>query len=112
MLKLHQCADAVEKFWNSGVCRDVLRLVLEKNWYTSAFLMFMDLGKEYAKLKRPYQPYELDVYKRQICYPSTCRYKKFYMLCIINIIIFGYALGKMECIYAYHFRTSILSDIV
>ena len=23
-----------------------------------------------------------------------------------------YALGKMECIYAYHFRTSILSDIV
>ena len=30
MLKIHQCADAVEKFWNSGVCRDVLRLVLEK----------------------------------------------------------------------------------
>ena len=59
MRKIHQCADAVEKFWNSGVCRDVLRLVLEKNWYTSAFLMFMDLGKEYAKLKRPYQPYEL-----------------------------------------------------
>lgn len=56
---IHQCADATEKFWNSNVLRTTLTLILKKGWYQSAFALFMDLGKEYALLPRPYQPYEL-----------------------------------------------------
>lgn len=57
--EIHLCGDAVEKFWNSGVCKELIDIILQKGWYTSAFTLFMDLGKEYAKLLRPYQPYEL-----------------------------------------------------
>lgn len=57
--RIHQCADAVEKFWNSGTCKQIIEEILEKQWYTSAFALFMRLGEEYAKLSRPYQPFEL-----------------------------------------------------
>ena len=56
---IHHCADATEKFWNSGKLRYTLSQVLKQGWYTSPFTMFMALGKAYAKLPRPYQPYQL-----------------------------------------------------
>lgn len=59
LIRIHHCADAVEKFWNSGVCRGIIQVMLEKRWYTSAFTLFMELGAEFAKLPRPYQPYAL-----------------------------------------------------
>lgn len=59
MKRIHACADAVEKFWNSGTCRSVISVILQRHWYESAFELFMDLGQEYEKLPRPYQPYEL-----------------------------------------------------
>lgn len=59
LIAIHNCADAVEKFWNSGVCKQVIQTILHLKWYDSPFQLFMDLGKEYAKLPRPYQPYAL-----------------------------------------------------
>lgn len=59
MRRIHACAEAVEKFWNSGACRSVITAILELHWYESAFALFMDLGQEYERLPRPYQPYEL-----------------------------------------------------
>ena len=59
MRRIHACAEAVEKFWNSGACRSVITAILELHWYKSAFALFMDLGQEYERLPRPYQPYEL-----------------------------------------------------
>lgn len=58
MEDIHACADAVEKFWNHGTCRYVISKMLQLG-YQSAFQLFLDLGKEYRKLPRPYQPYEL-----------------------------------------------------
>ncbi len=57
--RIHACAEAVEKFWNSAACRSVITAILKLHWYESAFALFMDLGQEYEKLPRPYQPYEL-----------------------------------------------------
>ncbi len=59
MEDIHACADAVEKFWNHGACRYVISKILQLGWYQSAFQLFLDLGREYRKLPRPYQPYEL-----------------------------------------------------
>lgn len=59
MKRIHTCAHAVEKFWNSAVCRYVITVILQLHWYDSAFALFMELGQEYEKLPRPYQPYEL-----------------------------------------------------
>ncbi|MEG0709797.1 MAG: DUF4080 domain-containing protein [Longicatena sp.] len=59
LLSIHCCADAVEKFWNSGVAQGIIRVMLEKKWYTSPFVLFQDLGQEFAKLPRPYQPFAL-----------------------------------------------------
>lgn len=57
--QIHNAADAVEKFWNNGVCHFVIATLLEKKWFDSAFTLFMELGKQYALLPRPYQPYAL-----------------------------------------------------
>lgn len=59
MKRIHACADAVEKFWNSNTCRWVIAVMLKLGWYDSPFALFMDLGKAYEQLPRPYQPYEL-----------------------------------------------------
>lgn len=56
---IHHCADAVEKFWNNGVCKQIIQTIFHLSWYQSPFQLFMDLGEEYAKLPRPYQPYAL-----------------------------------------------------
>lgn len=71
MEDIHACADAVEKFWNHGTCRYVISKMLQLG-YQSAFQLFIDLGKEYRKLPRPYQPYEL------FCcfYPLLQKYSK------------------------------------
>lgn len=66
LVSIHHCADATEKFWNSGKLRTTLREVLRRGWYESPFTMFMALGKEYAKLPRPYQPYQLFTCVKQI----------------------------------------------
>lgn len=58
MKAIHHCADAVEKFWNSHICVPIIRYLLNTR-YLSAFQLFMDLGEAYARLPRPYQPYEL-----------------------------------------------------
>lgn len=57
--QIDACAHAVEKFWNDGTCRFAICEILRKGWYTSAFALFMDLGKQYALLPRPYQVHEL-----------------------------------------------------
>ncbi|MGX8834600.1 DUF4080 domain-containing protein [Amedibacillus sp. YH-ame6] len=59
MRRIHTCGEAVEKFWNSGVCRRMIAVILKEGWYDSAFCLFMKLGEEYDKLPRPYQPYAL-----------------------------------------------------
>lgn len=56
---LHACGEAVEKFWNSGMCSFIIQAILDQGWYESAFALFMDLGKEYERLPRPYQPHHL-----------------------------------------------------
>ena len=56
---LHACADAVEKFWNSGVARDAIAIMLQQKWYPDPFSLFLALGQEYLKLPRPYQPHQL-----------------------------------------------------
>lgn len=59
LIAIHHCADATEKFWNSGKLRSTLSEVLRRGWYQSPFVMFMRLGEAYARLPRPYQPYQL-----------------------------------------------------
>lgn len=59
LIAIHHCADATEKFWNSGKLRYTLSEVLRRGWYSSPFTMFMALGKAYAELPRPYQPHQL-----------------------------------------------------
>ncbi|WP_416327183.1 DUF4080 domain-containing protein [[Eubacterium] hominis] len=66
LICIHHCAHATEKFWNSGKLRWTLREVLRRGWYTSPFTMFMALGEAYAKLPRPYQPYQLFACVKQI----------------------------------------------
>lgn len=71
MEDIHSCADAVEKFWNHGTCRFIISKILQLE-QQSAFQLFLDLGREYRKLPRPYQPYEL------FCcfYPLLKKYSK------------------------------------
>lgn len=59
LIAIHHCADAVEKFWNSGVCKKIIQNVLHMGWYQSPFQLFMKLGEAFSKLPRPYQPYAL-----------------------------------------------------
>lgn len=59
MIRIDQCAHAVEKFWNSGTCCYTIKVLLKQQIYNSAFALFMSIGESYAKLPRPYQPYEL-----------------------------------------------------
>ena len=59
LTSIHHCADATEKFWNSGMLQYTISMILHKGWYDSPFALFMALGREYAKLPRPYQPYQL-----------------------------------------------------
>ena len=42
MQRIHACAEAVEKFWNSAACRSVITAILKLHWYESAFALFMD----------------------------------------------------------------------
>lgn len=56
---IENCASAVEKYWNSGKCQTLLKTYLTKGWYQSPFQMFMDLGVELSKLKRPYALHDL-----------------------------------------------------
>lgn len=59
LIDLSNCASAVEKFYNDGVCRDIIMTILDEQLISDPFTLFMELGKQYALLKRPYQPYEL-----------------------------------------------------
>lgn len=53
------CAQAVEKYWNSGKCRYTVNELLSLGYQNSAFQLFEALGKEYRKLKHPYAPQQL-----------------------------------------------------
>ena len=33
MQRIHACAEAVEKFWNSAACRSVITAILKLHWY-------------------------------------------------------------------------------
>lgn len=59
LCQIHHCADAVEKFWNSGMLRHTLAMILKKGWVSSPFVLFMELGEAYSRLPRPYQPWQL-----------------------------------------------------
>lgn len=59
LLALHACADAVEKFWNSGVAQDAINIMLEQKWFLDPFTLFLQLGEQYLLLPRPYQPHQL-----------------------------------------------------
>lgn len=56
LIAIHHCADAVEKFWNRGACKTIIQTILYLQWYKSPFQLFMELGKAFSKLPRPYQP--------------------------------------------------------
>lgn len=66
LTKIHHCADAVEKFWNSGVLRYTITTILHKGYFKSPFALFMALGEEYANLTRPYQPWQLFACVKQV----------------------------------------------
>lgn len=53
---IHDSAEAVEKFWNSGTCRRTIASLLDDGYVESAFTIFEKLGKTLAGLKRPYAP--------------------------------------------------------
>lgn len=57
--RIHDGAEAVEKFWNSGKCRKAISMILEQGWYTSAFALFLALGQQLKQLPRPYAPQQL-----------------------------------------------------
>ena len=59
LIDLSNCASAVEKFYNDGTCRELILTILEEQLISDSFTLFMELGKQYRLLKRPYQPYEL-----------------------------------------------------
>ena len=59
LILLNACSDAVEKFYNSGVAKDTIKIILNNQLFDNAFSLFWELGKQYLKLKRPYQPHEL-----------------------------------------------------
>lgn len=53
---IHDSAEAVEKFWNSGCCRRTITSLLDDGYEESAFTIFEKLGKALAGLPRPYAP--------------------------------------------------------
>lgn len=53
---IHDSAEAVEKFWNSGSCRTTIAALLDDGYVESAFTIFERLGHALAGLKRPYAP--------------------------------------------------------
>lgn len=59
LIDLSSCASAVEKFYNDGVCRDVILTILKEQLISDPFTLFMELGKQYRMLEKPYQPYHL-----------------------------------------------------
>lgn len=59
MKEIHDCAHAVEKYYNSGKCRYSIDTILEFGLYSDAFSLFFELGKKMNDLKRPYQPHDL-----------------------------------------------------
>lgn len=59
MSMIHNCAHAVEKYYNSGKCRYTIDTILSLGLYSDAFSLFMELGKQMQRLKRPYQPHDL-----------------------------------------------------
>lgn len=59
MQEIALCAQAVEKYWNSGKCRFTIHELLNQGYQKSAFQLFEALGKEYQKLPHPYAPQHL-----------------------------------------------------
>ncbi len=56
---LHDCAHAVEKYYNNGRCRYAIDTILELGLYEDAFSLFIELGKQMKKIAKPYQPHDL-----------------------------------------------------
>lgn len=59
MQDIAACAQAVEKYWNSGKCRFTIHELLAQGYQQSAFQLFEALGKQLQKLSRPYAPQHL-----------------------------------------------------
>lgn len=53
------CAQAVEKYWNSGKCRFTIHELLAQGYQKSAFQLFESLGKKLQTLPHPYAPQHL-----------------------------------------------------
>lgn len=64
---IHQCAHAVEKFYNSNRCRYTIDHILEMGLYSDAFSLFMALGSLLEQVKRPYQPHQLFALIKEVC---------------------------------------------
>ncbi len=59
LILLNACGDAVEKFYNSHFASDTINLLLKHQYISDPFTLFMELGKQYLTLPRPYQPHQL-----------------------------------------------------
>lgn len=66
MEELHDCAHAVEKYYNNGRCRCAIDTILELGLYSDAFSLFDELGKHLKKIKKPYQPHDLFKILKQV----------------------------------------------
>lgn len=56
---INLCAMAVEKFWNSGKCRNAIQTILDLKMKTSAFDFFMELGRGLARYNRVYHVHDM-----------------------------------------------------
>ncbi len=64
---IHDCAHAVEKFYNSNRCRYTIDEILAHGYATDAFSLFLKLGALLKQVPRPYQPHQLFALIKQVC---------------------------------------------
>lgn len=57
--KLDDCAHAVEKLYNRGICNDSINAILDAKLYDNAFDLFCEISTALLKLKNPYQRKDL-----------------------------------------------------
>lgn len=66
MQRIEKCAHAVEKFYNSGRCKESIDTILSLGYYCDAFTLFCELGEGLSKIARPYQPHSLFIILKEV----------------------------------------------
>lgn len=64
--QLHEMHHALEKYYNNGLMRDSIDIILQLGWISDAFSLFHALGMKLETLPRPYQPYQLLVNLKEV----------------------------------------------